>query len=80
MATSFVWLLNKLPVLIEQQFAGVVARYHAQSGALFLAQHLPRNDVRMVLELREDDLVAGADESATEPVHHQIDAIGGAAA
>ncbi len=70
---------EELLVVVQQQFAGVVDRHHANLRALLLRQHLPRDDVRMVLERGQDDLVAGPDELPAIAVHHQIDRVGGAA-
>ncbi len=72
-------LVEKLFIFTEQNFAGVVDGRDAQFRTFFLAQHLPRHDIRMVLQPRNDYLVAGLDESAAIAVHHQIDALGGAA-
>ena len=47
--------------------------------ALLFAEHLPGDDVRVVLHGRNDDLVACADELAPVAMHHEIDAFGGAA-
>jgi hypothetical protein len=59
--------------------AGIVDRRHAQPRALSLAEHLPRHDVRVVLHLGDEDLVARADGAAPERLRHQVDALGGAA-
>ena len=71
--------VEQLAIFVEQQFPGVVARDHAQLRALFFAQHLPGHDVRMVLELGNDDFVAGPDERPAVSVHHQVQRIRGAA-
>ena len=72
-------LVQQSVVFVQHQFAGVVHRNHAQRRALFFAQHLPGNDVGVMLHRRDDDLVAGADELAAVAVHHQVDAFGRAA-
>jgi hypothetical protein len=45
-------------VLLRGSRRRVVDRRDAQPRALLGAQHLPRNDVRVVLEVGDDDLVA----------------------
>ena len=66
-------------IFVDQQFTGVVDRYHSDLRTGFVGQHLPRHDIRMVLERGQYDLVAGLDELAAVAVHHQVDRIGGAA-
>src|SRR6185503_10655933 len=65
-------------VLIEQQLARIVHRDHTQPRAFFFTEHLPRDNVGVMLHRRDDDLVALADEFAAVAVHHEIDAFGGA--
>ncbi len=72
-------LVQQTVVLIDQQLARIVHRNHAQARALLFAQHLPGNDVRVMLHRRDDDLVALADELAAVAVHHEVDAFCGAA-
>ena len=69
---------EELLVVVDEQFAAIVDGHDLQLRALLLAEHLPRHDVRVVLEVRDDDLVAGADELAAVAVHHEIDALGAA--
>jgi hypothetical protein len=68
--------VEQLLVLVERELARVVDRHYAELRALLLAQHLPRHDVRVVLQVGEDDLVAGADERAPVTLHHEVDAVG----
>jgi hypothetical protein len=70
---------EKAPVFVEVELAALRDRHHAKPRALFLRDHLPRYDVRMVLECREDDLVAFADELAPVAVGDQVDRVGRAA-
>ena len=67
-ADEFRARVEELLVLVEQQLTGVVDRHDADRRALLLGQHLPRHDVRMVLERGQDDFVAGADELAAVAV------------
>ena len=50
----------------------------AQSGVLAFAEHLPRDDVGMVLEVADNDFVALVNERLTETESQHIKAIGGA--
>ena len=72
---------DELRAVIEQgvvglldDLAAVIDRRHAQDRALLLAQHLPRHDVRVVLKVGHDDLVAGPDELAAVAMHHEVHA------
>ena len=71
--------VEQLLVLFEEQLAAVVHGNHAQLGALFFAQHLPRHDVGVVLHGGDDDLVALFDVLAAPGTGDQVDAFGGAA-
>jgi hypothetical protein len=42
-------------------------------------QELPRNDVRVVLHLGDEDLVAGFERAPAVALRHQVHALGGAA-
>lgn len=53
--------------------SGIVERKHSQLRPLALAEHLPRNDVRMVLHLGRNHVVALSDEMPAEAVRDQID-------
>ena len=77
--TSLVRLLSSLLNSSSDDLAAVVDRNHAQGGALFRRQLLPRHDIGVVLEVRDDDLVAAADELAAKGIGDQVDAFGGAA-
>src|SRR5215204_2253554 len=61
--------------LFEYQLAAVVHRDDAQTRALLLAEHLPRHEVRVVLHLGDDYLVARFDELAPVAVHDEVDAL-----
>ena len=56
-----------------------VDRHDAQRRAGLLAQQLPRHDVRVVLHLRDEDLVAGLQIRAAAALRDEVDALGGAA-
>ena len=51
-------------------------RRHGEPGALLLAQHLPGHDVRVVLETRDEDLVAPADPRPAVRLRHEVDRLG----
>ena len=69
-------LAQQRVVFIHQQFARVVHRNDAQPGALLFAEHLPRNNVGVMLHRRDDDFVARTDEFAAVAVHHEVYAFG----
>ena len=52
---------DELLELVEQQLAGVVDGRDAQTGAPLLADHLPGDDVGVVLHRRDEHLVALAE-------------------
>ena len=49
-----------LLVLVQQKFAGVVHRDHAELGAGLLADDLPGDDVGVVLHGADEDFVTSA--------------------
>ena len=53
--------------------AVVRERHHAQFRPFPPADQLPRNDVRMMLHLGRDDIVAGSDITLPEAIRHRID-------
>ena len=57
----------------------VVDRRDAQLRALLGAELLPGHDVGVVLEVRDDDLVALADVAPAPGLRDEVDALGGAA-
>src|SRR5207248_3269973 len=65
--------------LVEEKLARVVHRDDSQARALLLAEHLPGDEVRVVLHLGDDYLVAFADELSTVAVHDEVYAFGHAA-
>jgi hypothetical protein len=65
--------------LFDQQLAVVVDLDHAQLRPLLFAEHLPRDDVRVVLHRGDDDLVAFVDEFAAVTLRDEVDAFGRAA-
>src|SRR5205814_1406223 len=68
--------IDQLFELVEQQFATIVDRRHAQPPALLLTKHLPGNDVRMMLHGRDEDFVPSADVSAAIGLRNQVDSLG----
>src|SRR5262245_19735197 len=65
--------------LVEHQLAGVGDGRHAQLGTLLFAQDLPRDDVRVMLHRRDEDLIAGLNVLAPEAGGDQVNRLGGAA-
>jgi hypothetical protein len=63
----------------EVEFSGVVGRRDQQLEAEPVAQHLPRYDVRVVLDIADDDLVAGLQVRRPPALGYQVDRLGGAA-
>ncbi|MPM51415.1 hypothetical protein SDC9_98163 [bioreactor metagenome] len=72
-------VVDELLVFVQADLPLVVHRNHAQLCALGLGQLLPRHDIGVVLQVRDDDLVALAHVLATPALGHQIDGLGGAA-
>ena len=72
-------VVEQLSVFIQQDLAAVVHRDHAELRALLGGELLPRHDVGVVLEVREDDLVARAEVGATPALRHEVDRLGRAA-
>jgi len=71
--------VQQFGVFIELQLAVIIDRNHAQSRSLFSAQHLPRHDVGVVLQMADDDFIIATDIGAAPGLGHQIDRLGGAA-
>jgi len=66
--------------MVPSAFLGpVVHGRHAQARADALAEHLPRNDVRVVLEGADEDLVARFEMRLGPTACHQVDGLGGVA-
>jgi hypothetical protein len=63
----------------SKHLAGVVDRSNAQPRALFRAQHLPGNDVGVMLQPGDDDLVVLLDVAPSPALRHQVDGLGGSA-
>ncbi len=66
-------------VLLEDHLAAVGDGHDLERRALLPRQQLPRDDVRVVLERREDDLVAGAEVLAAPRLRDEVDRLGRAA-
>ncbi len=66
-------------VHVHPQLAGVRHRHDAQHRAGRLARHLPRHEVRVVLQNRHHDLVTGAEQRARVRLRDQVDRLGRAA-
>ena len=45
-------------VFVEQELAGIIHRDDAEPGSLLIAQHLPGNDVGVMLDRRDEDFVS----------------------
>ena len=72
-------LVQQLLKLSDDQLTLVVDRRHPQLRALFVAQNLPRHDVRMMLESRDHHFIVRPYVHAAVRLRHQVDAFGGAA-
>ena len=71
--------VEELAVLFQQHLAVVIDRHDAQLRALGERKLLPRHDVGVMLEMRDDDLVARTHVLQAERVRHEVDGLGGAA-
>ena len=69
---------EQLVELILPEIAAIVDSDDAQLRAALGAGDLPGDDVRVVLELRDQHLVTGAEAGARDPVRHEIDRLRGA--
>ena len=78
-ATSLVLRVEEFLKLVEQKFARVVDRDHAQNGALLLAQDLPGHDVGVMFHGRDDDLVASVEGLPAVTMRDEVDGLGDAA-
>ena len=71
--------IEQLLIFVEQHVAAIIDRRDAQLGANLVAQHLPGNDVRVVLEIGDHHLIALADIAPAPGTRHEIDRFGRAA-
>src|SRR6185312_2259365 len=65
--------------LAQQQVARVIDRSHLEDRSGLLRNQLPRNDIRVMLQVRDDKLVTRLQVLAPPRVRHQVDRLGGAA-
>src|SRR5256885_4939898 len=65
--------------LLQLQLAAAVDRRHLEGAAGLLAQHLPGDDVGVMLERADEDLVAGPQARAAPGLRDEVDRLGGAA-
>ena len=65
-------------VFVDQQLTGVTDGNDAQVGTLFLAQNLPRDDVRVMLHGGDDNVISLSQVRACITLGYQIDSVGGA--
>ncbi len=70
---------EQLVIFVEQDLSGVVHGGDAQARASFGAEHLPGNDVGVVLEPGDDDFIAFVDILAAPALRDEVDAFGCAA-
>ncbi len=68
-----------LQIGIHVQLAFVAYRDHLELGARLSGEHLPGNDVGVMLHGGDDDLVAFLETRAPVALRHQVDAFGAAA-
>ena len=66
-------LVEQALVHVEADLALVGDRDDAQPGAALATEHVPGDDVRVVLEGGQDDLVAGPDPAPPPGLGHQVD-------
>ena len=71
--------IEQLQELIEQQLAAAIDRCDLQGAAGLFAHHLPGDDVRVMLEGRDENFIAGAEARAGIRLRDEIDALRGAA-
>jgi len=76
----------QLDALIQQtlerfkiHFAAVVDSHRHHFGACLGGDHLPRHDIRVVLQRRHQHPITGAQIGSTPGSSHQIDGLSGAA-
>ena len=74
--TSRVFGPKQLFVLVEQHLARVIDRRNAQPRALFRAQHLPGNDVGVMLHPGDDNLIVLLNVLASPTLRDKIDGLG----
>ena len=65
--------------LVPRQLTVVGDRRYPEDGPGLLAEHLPRDDVRMMFHAGDDDLVTRSHLRAAERLGHQVDAFRGVA-
>ncbi len=70
---------EELVIFVEQNLAGVIDGSDAEASSGFGAEHLPGDDVGVVLEPGDDDFVAFVDVLASPGLGDEVDAFGGAA-
>jgi hypothetical protein len=72
-------IVQQLLVRVQVELARVAHRDDAELCPFFLAQHLPRHDIGVVLHHRDHDRITVADLRASVTVGHEIDGLGRAA-
>ena len=78
-ARDFGACIEQLFVRRQIEFAVIKNRRHANLRALFIGHHLPRHDIRMMLQRGQNNFIARVQKLAAPAVRHQIDALGSAA-
>lgn len=63
-------------IIFHQDFTPIVDRDHSQYRLLFFRDHLPRDDVGMMFERREDHFVARLQELAAIGLNDQVNPFG----
>ena len=77
--TSRVFGFEQLFVLIEQDLAIVIDGGYAQASTLFRTQHLPGNNIGVMLNPTNDDFIALIDVTPSPCLGDQVDGLGRAA-
>ena len=63
---------------VEEEFARFVDGGDLDRGALFFGEHLPGDDIGVVLDVRNDNLISGADMATAIALGDEVDGLGGA--
>ena len=70
--------VQKALQIIKRKMSVLINSPHPELCSLFFAEHLPGNDIGMVLAFGNYDFIAGLDEFTAERVANKVDRSGGA--
>ncbi len=68
--------VDELFQFVQPNLAGIVERDHTQIGVLLPAQHLPGDDIAVMLQAGQDDLIARMDIGSAKGLGDEIDRLG----